>query len=60
MYRPARNQKFFGGGGGGSKIRVIGPSRSTARERSDRAGGGSVPPPRAGKMLHLEPEKNSL
>ena len=36
----ARNQNFFGGGGG-SKIRVNGPSRSTARERRDQAGGGS-------------------
>ena len=55
----ARNQKCLGGGGV-SKIRVSGASRSTARERSDGAGGGlggGVPPARAGKNLHLGPEK---
>ena len=50
LYRPV-NISFSGGGGGVSKkVLVSGPPRSNAKERSYRAGGGSV---QCREFLHL-------
>ena len=54
--------RFFSGAGGW-KVRVNG---HFVRKRSDKRGGGGKslvgesPPPRAGKILHSEPEKNPV